>query len=111
MEEEPKSERQPQPKEMKHYLELLKDHGIDFEESDFEHLAPMDDDELTEYFLQTLLEAGIEDPEGFMVEHALVEGFHALTQAEFEARNSRKLKGVGHKVDELDLEDDQRENI
>jgi hypothetical protein len=98
-------ESRPQPKEMKHYLELLKDHGVDFEESDLEHLAPMDDYELTEYFLQALLEAGVEDPEGFMVEHALVEVFREHTQEELIARNSQKLKGEDHSVDQLDEED------
>jgi hypothetical protein len=100
---------EPQPKEMKHYLELLSEHGVDFEASDLEHLEPMDDIELTEYFLQALLEAGVEDPESFMIEHALVEGFSSLNAEQLTARNSRELRGVGHKVDDLDSLDDTNE--
>jgi hypothetical protein len=91
------------------YLRVLSEQGIDFEESDLEHLGPMDDAELTEYFFQALLEAGVKDPEEFMIQNNLVEGFRALTSEEFTARNSRELKGIGHKVDELDEQDQQRE--
>jgi|GEM_PF-3605204 len=90
------------PQEVVEALRALRSVGVDFEEADIEHLSVMDEDELTEYLYQSLLEAEVEDPEGFMVEHNLVEGFRGLTSDEFEARNSRKLRGEGYKVDELD---------
>ncbi len=100
---------QQHPDEILLAISVLQEHGCDFVEDDLEHIAPMDEDERKEYFLQTLLEAGVDDPERFMIDTGLVEGFRSLTPEEFEARNSRRLKGEGHRVDELDELDRQKE--
>jgi hypothetical protein len=89
-------------------IDLLRDlevHGVDFSEDDLDFLSAMDDEELAGYFIMLLEAAGVLNPLEFMESHNLVDVFRNLTPEELADRNSRKLKGEGHRVDELDQRD------
>lgn len=89
------------PQEIVAALDTLTEQGVDFAPEDFEHLAAMDQEELTEYFFQALLEAGIEDPEELMVQSGIVEAFWTLNSEQIAARN--KPEYLVAEVDEHDF--------
>lgn len=83
-------------------LGKLRELGVDFEESDIEHLAAMEEDELENYVYVALLEAGVDNPEEVMIGTGIVEAFRKYNQAEIAERTGHYL------VDEVDELDRQR---
>ena len=70
-EEQPQAEAGFDTEEVIKLLEELKTQGVDFEEDDFEHLREMPPDEVMEYLIVALAEAG-QDPEAVLLERGII---------------------------------------
>jgi len=92
-------------------LQELKDHGIDFEDDDFDHLHGMPPDEAMEYTILTLESVGI-DSEALLQERGIIQDITENSDEVKTLQNSGQGKYATKEADGLYQSDlEQNKNI